>query len=190
MSKKNDRLTFFFLERLKKNRRIDGRSSSITSTTPVESQNTTEVQFQLFDDLDRNIVDKDIITLRIVRRPVAHLYKSKDMFFTHALTTKQVDALKDENSEIWESEERHWIVPRNLQKFKQHKIHDWPTRKRLHCSDYDPSLQNVNVAIDFSSVEHRDWWRWKVQSFKRQEIASYTWPSSTHQQNSKKRTIK
>ena len=123
-------------------------------------------------------------------RPVAHLYKSKDMFFTHALTTKQVDALKDENSEIWESEERHWIVPRNLQKFKQHKIHDWPTRKRLHCSDYDPSLQNVNVAIDFSSVEHRDWWRWKVQSFKRQEIASYTWPSSTHQQNSKKRTIK
>ena len=55
--------------------------------------------------------------------------------------------------------------------------------KRLDCSDHHPSLQNVNVTIDSSSAERRNWWRWNVKSFKRKEIAWYTWRSSTHQHN-------
>ena len=85
-------------------------------------------------------------------------------------------------SERPESEERRWTVTRDLENYVTR--YTWrPTHKRLDCSDPHPSLQNVNVTIDFSPAEHRNWWRWNVKSFKRKEIAWYTWRSSTHQHN-------
>ena len=81
-----------------------------------------------------------------------------------------------------ESEERRWTVIRDLENYATRYTRR-PTHKRLDCSDHHPSLQNVNVAIDFSSAGHRYWWRLNVASFKRKEIAWYTWRSSTHQQN-------
>ena len=85
-------------------------------------------------------------------------------------------------SERSESEERHWTITRDLENYAT-RFSRRPTHKRLDCSDHHHSLQNVNVAIDFSSAEHRYWWRWNVTSFKRKEIAWYTWRSNTHQQN-------
>ena len=110
--------------------------------------NTTEVQFQLVDDLDRHIVVNDKITLRIMRRPIisasrfsnydldvflweytcankierdtgaARIHNSNKMSLTYTLTRKQVDALKDQNS-------RHNAEPSpEISKIMQHDIHD------------------------------------------------------------------
>ena len=68
--KKSDRLTSFFPRKVEKIDVSIDKVPRLPITTPVESQNTTEVQFHLVDDLDRHIVVNEKITLRIMRRPI------------------------------------------------------------------------------------------------------------------------
>ena len=113
---------------------------------------------------------------------------ASDWLFFFLERWNKFDASIDEDekasrrSERSEYEERRWLVLRDLENYATRKTRR-PTHKRLECSDQHPPLRNVNVAIDLSSAEHRNWWRWNVKYFERKEIASYTWRSTTHQQN-------
>ena len=146
--KATDRLFFFSWNVLKNSTHrltkfLDYKYDSSRTTT-----NTTEVQFQLYDDLDRHIVVNDKITVRIMRRPIisasrfsnydldvfhweytsinkieretgaARIHKSNGMSLTHALTRKLVDVLKDQNP-------RHDAESSpEISKIMQHDIHD------------------------------------------------------------------
>ena len=91
------------------------------------------------------------------------------MSWTHALTGKQVDALKDQNPRI------NAEPSSEISKIMQHDIHD---DRRTN-----DSIAATTIILFRTSMLRQIWWRWNFKYFERKEIAWYTWRSTTYQQN-------
>ena len=95
-----------------------------------------------------------------------HVQENRTSYWSSSYTQFQCDVLDarsnekaSRRSQRSESEEQRWSSS-EISKIMQHAIQP-ATHKRLDRSDHHHSLQNVNVTIDSSSIQHRNWWRWK-----------------------------